>query len=99
MGKQPMHLGSIPPLLGRLLEAIRQLFADKSNTLSISASIGVVLCRGGTAELPSQLDHRRHRAEQAMYCAKPAGKNRIAVVCMDCGQPRLEADGSPDHPG
>ncbi|MFP3981831.1 MAG: GGDEF domain-containing protein [Desulfobacterales bacterium] len=63
------------PSAQRLLAAIRNLrFPDISNTLRITASIGVAAYRP-----EESIDSLLARADQALYEAKLAGKNRI--VC------------------
>lgn len=57
--------------LNRLLTAISRPVRIDDNSVSISASIGVALYPGDTADAETLLRH----ADQAMYTAKQAGKN------------------------
>jgi diguanylate cyclase (GGDEF)-like protein/PAS domain S-box-containing protein len=58
--------------LQRLLESIKQPIAVNDTVLSISASIGVALYPDDEEDADTLLRH----ADQAMYVAKAAGKNR-----------------------
>ncbi len=57
----------------RLVNGIRTVFRG---TPSVTASIGVVSCRGTEAET----DELLRRADQAMYAAKRGGKDRVVQV-------------------
>lgn len=69
------HLEACEQMLNRLLAAMAAPFVIAGETVRISASIGVTLCPNDPAE-PEQL--MRH-ADQAMYRAKQAGKNRYDI--------------------
>ena len=57
----------------RILSGLTEPFVLGQESASISASIGIVLCPGDAAEVESLLRH----ADQAMYAAKHAGRNRF----------------------
>jgi diguanylate cyclase (GGDEF)-like protein/PAS domain S-box-containing protein len=59
-------------MLRRILESLAQAFVIGENSLSISASIGVSLYPMDDADFDTLMRH----ADQAMYQAKQAGKNR-----------------------
>jgi diguanylate cyclase (GGDEF)-like protein len=72
------------PVVQRLLLAASEPVALGRETLQVSASIGVTLYPGDTVDAEQLLRH----ADQAMYQAKQAGKNRMAVfdVAHDAAQ-------------
>ena len=59
----------------RLAESLRKIF---QGTPTVTASIGVVSCQGGDAVSDDLL----RRADQAMYEAKRAGKDRVVQVTI-----------------
>jgi diguanylate cyclase (GGDEF)-like protein len=59
----------------RLAASLRKMF---QGTPTITASIGVVACQGATASTDDLL----RRADQAMYAAKRAGKDRVVQVAI-----------------
>lgn len=59
----------------RLLERVRQL----GDELGLSASIGIALFR----RRPLSVDDALHRADEAMYRAKAAGKGRVEIWVQD----------------
>ena len=64
------------PLLSRLLDAASEVFEDHGSTLRVSASMGVAYFPQADAVDPDQL---LRQADQAMYQAKLAGKNRYVI--------------------
>jgi len=62
-------------MLQRLINAIAQPYFINNNSISISASVGVTLYPIDNADLDTLLRH----ADQAMYQAKSAGKNRFQL--------------------
>ena len=60
------------PILDRLLEAASEPVTIHHLTIAVSASIGITLCPQDGVEADQLLRH----ADQAMYQAKQAGKNR-----------------------
>ena len=58
----------------RLLAVLAQPFDLGSERAHVSASIGVALCPHDTGAMDDLLKH----ADQAMYCAKEEGRNRLA---------------------
>ncbi len=72
------------PILERLLSAAAKPVALGRHTLQVSASIGVTLFPRDLADAEQLLRH----ADHAMYQAKQAGKNRVAVfdVAHDAAQ-------------
>ncbi|CAK0775308.1 diguanylate cyclase [Gammaproteobacteria bacterium] len=68
-------------MLERILASIRAPVIIKNQTVSVSASIGVTLYPLDDAESGSLLRH----ADEAMYQAKAAGKNRYVVYAADNG--------------
>lgn len=62
-------------ILNRVLEAVQEPVCVGDNTLSITASIGVSLYPDDNADPDTLLRH----ADQAMYLAKQAGKNRYQL--------------------
>jgi diguanylate cyclase (GGDEF)-like protein/PAS domain S-box-containing protein len=64
------------PLLSRLLDAASEVFEDHGSTLRVSASMGVSYFPQADAVDPDQL---LRQADQAMYQAKLAGKNRYVI--------------------
>lgn len=77
----PQHF---EPLVQRLLAAASEPVALGHDTLQLSASIGVTLYPRDAADAEQLLRH----ADHAMYQAKQAGKNRMAVfdVAQDAAQ-------------
>ncbi len=60
----------------RLREAIcQQAFSSGGEQITVTISIGVSALRGGDDALP----HLLNRADQALYMAKQAGRNRVSV--------------------
>lgn len=70
------------PILERLLEAASQPYAVGALTLQVSASIGVAINRQGEADADLLL----RQADQAMYLAKEAGKNRWHFFDVESAQ-------------
>lgn len=64
------------PLLERLLGAAREVFEDQGRAMQVTASMGVALYPQADAVDADQL---LRQADQAMYQAKLAGKNRYTV--------------------
>ena len=60
------------PILGRLLAAAASPVAIGTQTVQVSASLGVTLYPGDASDADLLLRH----ADQAMYQAKKSGKNR-----------------------
>jgi diguanylate cyclase (GGDEF)-like protein/PAS domain S-box-containing protein len=65
-----------PPLFQRLLESVHAPIHFQDQTLRVSASLGVTFYSQSRAIDGDQL---LRQADQAMYCAKLAGRNRFAV--------------------
>lgn len=63
---------------GKIAKAVAQPLMVEQLQLDISTSIGVVVHQGGNATLASML----HAADQALYAAKAAGRNRVCVRQM-----------------
>ena len=64
------------PLLERLLGAAREVFEDQGRAMQVTASMGVALYPQTD---PVDADQLLRQADQAMYQAKLAGKNRYTV--------------------
>ena len=64
------------PVLNRLLAAAAQPVLFKDSVLQVSASLGVSFCPQAHKV---EIDQLLRQADQAMYQAKQAGKNRYAV--------------------
>jgi len=72
------HLQDSTPMLVRLLQSASAPVSLSGVTLQVSASIGVTLY----PEDPSNADHLLRHADQAMYQAKQAGRNRYRLFGM-----------------
>jgi diguanylate cyclase (GGDEF)-like protein len=73
-------------------ERIRAAFAEASRDVdgrpvSATVSIGVVLNQDGAADFPSLLA----QADQALYCAKERGRNRVEIASLDLVMRRTDA--------
>jgi diguanylate cyclase (GGDEF)-like protein/PAS domain S-box-containing protein len=73
------HLIDCQPVLGRLLQAAAEPVMAGKRLLQVSASIGVTLYPQDEADADLLLRH----ADQAMYLAKQAGKNRYHLFDVD----------------
>lgn len=67
---------STAPMLSRLLAAAAEVVNFEGNALRVSASLGVTFCPQAQAIDADQL---MRQADQAMYQAKQAGKNRYYI--------------------
>jgi len=67
------------PVLDRILQAAASQVTVKDMVLQISASIGVTICPQDAGDAEQLLRH----ADQAMYQAKQAGKNRYHLFDVD----------------
>jgi diguanylate cyclase (GGDEF)-like protein len=74
------HGHDCEPLLQRLLKAASEPVTYGDNSLQVSASLGVTFYPQRKDLTPAQL---LHQADQAMYQAKLAGKNRHQVFAGD----------------
>ncbi|MGP0089319.1 MAG: GGDEF domain-containing protein [Xanthobacteraceae bacterium] len=77
-----------------LAERVRSSFAEAAvevdgRPVGATVSIGLVLAQGAPAEIGPLLA----QADQALYCAKEAGKNRVEVASLDFARKRSR-DGS-----
>ena len=68
-----------PQVAARILEKIRQLDCGDKVKYKITASIGIS-CFAGTGDMPRKTSEKwMQEADQALYKAKHAGKDRIAI--------------------
>jgi predicted signal transduction protein with EAL and GGDEF domain len=65
----------------RILEALNQPMTVQGETLQLGASVGVAM----HPPLPGRLEVLMNRADQAMYCAKRAGKGRLFFAAPESG--------------
>jgi diguanylate cyclase (GGDEF)-like protein len=77
-----------------LAERVRSSFAEAAvevdgQPVGATVSIGLVLAQGDPVEIAPLLA----QADQALYCAKEAGKNRVEVASLDFARNR-NRDGS-----
>jgi diguanylate cyclase (GGDEF)-like protein len=75
-------------------ERIRTAFAEASRDVDgrpvgATVSVGVVLNQDGAADFPSLLA----QADQALYCAKERGRNRVELASLDLVLQRTDAAG------
>ncbi|WP_373024800.1 diguanylate cyclase domain-containing protein [Thioalkalivibrio sp.] len=78
---------AVDPLLQRVLRAVSEPVHEDGHDLCVTASLGVTLTRGEPGITPDRL---LQEADQAMYRAKEAGRNRYHLS----GSPPDSAPGS-----
>ena len=78
---------AVDPLLQRVLRAVSEPVHEDGHDLCVTASLGVTLTRGEPGVTPDRL---LQEADQAMYRAKEAGRNRYHLS----GSPPDSAPGS-----
>jgi diguanylate cyclase (GGDEF)-like protein len=76
-----------------LAERVRRSFAEAAvevdgRPVGATVSIGLVLAQGAPVEIAPLLA----QADQALYCAKEAGKNRVEVASLDFARKRSRDD-------
>ncbi|HEY7245067.1 MAG TPA: GGDEF domain-containing protein [Xanthobacteraceae bacterium] len=76
-------------------ERVRQSFAEAAvdvdgRPVLATVSIGVVVNQDGPLDVPDLLA----RADQALYCAKERGRNRVEIAAVDLALRRAQADSS-----
>lgn len=65
-------------LAQKILDAMRPLFACESDSFAVTTSVGVAFKNNGGASLDDFLK----AADDALYAAKKAGRNRYSVLCL-----------------
>jgi len=73
------HVDDVRPICQKVLEAVSQPYVLNSNTVHISASVGVTFYPRDAQDATELLKH----ADLAMYAAKEKGRNRYCLFSSD----------------